>query len=152
FRPFPVNLYIPLWLNLRSMIRSRPLRLALLGIAFFTFLVAYMRGTVYMHGESQVPRWTELQTSLVVGTTALGVSVGGLLAGFFAGGKIELGLIPLGALGMIAATLLAGFFMGHLGVLIVCIIAIGFFAGFYTLPLFTLLQHRAPKASKGDSI
>jgi MFS family permease len=152
FRPFPVNLYKPLWLNLRAMIRSRPLRLALLGIAFFTFLVAYMRGTVYMHGESQVPRWTELQTSLVVGTTALGVSVGGLLAGFFSGGKIELGLIPLGALGMIAATLLAGCFMGHLGVLIVCIIAIGFFAGFYTLPLFTLLQHRAPKTSKGDAI
>jgi hypothetical protein len=28
----------------------------------------------------------------------------------------------------------------------------GFFTGFYLVPLFTLLQHRAPKTSKGDSI
>ena len=36
--------------------------------------------------------------------------------------------------------------------LVVCIILIGFFTGFYIVPLFTLLQHRAPKTSKGDSI
>ena len=36
--------------------------------------------------------------------------------------------------------------------LVVCIIFIGFFTGFYIVPLFTLLQHRAPKTSKGDSI
>jgi MFS family permease len=151
-RPFPLNLYKPLWGNLRAMIQSRPLRLAVLGIAFFTFLVAYMRSTVYMHGESQVPRWTEFKTSLIVGTTALGVSVGGLLAGFFSGRKIELGLVPLGALGMIVTTLVAACFLTDLYVLIACIVLIGFFAGFYTLPLFTLLQHRAPKTSKGDSI
>ena len=29
---------------------------------------------------------------------------------------------------------------------------IGFFTGFYIVPLFTLLQHKAPKASKGDTI
>jgi MFS family permease len=151
-RPFPFNVYKPLWGNLRAMIQSRPLRLALLGIAFFTFLVAYMRSTVYMHGESQVPRWTEDETSLRVGTTALGVSLGGLLAGFFSGRKIELGLVPLGALGMIVTTLVAAFFLTDLYVLIACIILIGFFAGFYTLPMFTLLQHRAPKTCKGDSI
>ncbi len=36
--------------------------------------------------------------------------------------------------------------------MIACIILIGFFTGFYLVPLFTLLQHRAPKTSKGDSI
>jgi MFS family permease len=151
YRPW-VKLYRPLWVNLRAMYRSRPLRLAMLGIAFFTFLVAYMRSTVYMHGESQIPRWTERNTSVIVGTTALGVSMGGLLAGFFSGRKIELGLVPLGALGMIASTLIAAFLLSNLAVLIACIILIGVFAGFYTLPLFTLLQHRAPKTSKGDSI
>src|SRR5262249_34649309 len=29
-------------------------------------------------------------------------------------------------------------------------VSIGFFTGFYIVPMFTLLQHRAPKASKGD--
>jgi MFS family permease len=151
-RPFPVNLYKPLYHNLRAMVRSKPLLLAMLGIAFFTFLVAFMRSTLYMHGESQVPHWAESKTSLVVGTTAIGVSLGGLLAGFFSGGKIELGLVPLGAVGMIICTSVAAYFLNDLTILIGCIILIGFFAGFYTLPLFTLLQHRAPKTSKGDSI
>jgi hypothetical protein len=31
-------------------------------------------------------------------------------------------------------------------------VIIGFFSGFYIVPLYTLLQHRAPKTSKGDLI
>jgi MFS family permease len=144
------DVYRPLAANLKMMWQARPLRLSLLGIAFFTFLVAYMRGTVYMHGEAH--GWTESKTSLIVGATAVGVSIGGLLAGFFSGGKIELGLVPIGAVGMILFTLVAAIFLNVLSVLTASIMLIGFFAGFYTLPLFALLQHRAPKTSKGDSI
>ena len=53
---------------------------------------------------------------------------------------------------MIVATLVAAFALFQLPGLIVCLILIGFFTGFYIVPLFTLLQHRAPKASKGDLI
>ena len=38
---------------------------------------------------------------------ALGVGLGSPLAGFLSGGKIELGLVPLGCLGMIVATMFA---------------------------------------------
>src|SRR5207248_8072445 len=106
-RPFPTNLFKPLWVNLQAMWKSRPLRLALMGLAFFTFLVAYMRSTVYMHGESQVPQWSELKTSVIVGMTAIGISIGGLVAGFLSGGKVELGLVPFGALGMISSCVIA---------------------------------------------
>jgi hypothetical protein len=34
--------------------------------------------------------------------------------------------------------------------LIGCLAALGFFTGFYIVPMYTLLQHRAPKSSKGD--
>jgi MFS family permease len=151
-RAFPPYLYQPLFNNLRILARSRPLAFAIVGIAFFTFIVAFMRATVYMHGESRIPRWTEFHTSVVVGVVALGIGLGSPLAGFFSGGKVELGLVPLGALGMIAGTLIAALALDVLPALIVCIVLIGFFTGFYIVPLFTLLQHRAPKASKGDSI
>src|SRR5262249_41127481 len=59
-RPFPRNLFKPLVENLRTLLRSKPLALAVLGIAFFTFMVAFMRGTVYMHGETRNPRWDEM--------------------------------------------------------------------------------------------
>jgi MFS family permease len=158
-RPFPGwlpwRLYRPLYLNLRVLFTSRPLILAVLGIAFFTFITAFMRATVYMHGEAR--EWSELKTSVVVGMVAVGIGLGSPLAGMLSGGKIELGLVPLGALGMVVATAVAASGTIQEGeqiplTLILCIIGIGFFTGFYIVPLFTLLQHRAPKTSKGDAI
>jgi len=151
-RPFPPYLYQPLWQSIRTLLRSRPLALAVVGIAFFTFIVAFMRSTMYMHGQTRVPPWDEAQTSEVVGMVALGIGLGSPLVGFLSGGKVELGMVPIGALGMIAATLIAACALDHLTALVVCITLIGFFTGFYIVPLFTLLQHRAPKTSKGDAI
>src|SRR5204862_4335428 len=116
--------------------------------AFFTFMVAFMRATMYMHGESQIPRWNEFETSVVVATVALGVGLGSPLAGWLSGGKIELGLVPLGAVGMMMATLVAALTLAEVPALIACLVLIGVFSGFYIVPLYTLLQHRAPKTSK----
>ncbi len=151
-RPFPYLIYGPLYSSIRTMLTSKPLAFAVLGIAFFTFIVAFMRATVYMHGSSQVPPWTELWTSVIVGMVAFGIGVGSPLVGYLSGGKVELGLIPVGAAGMIVATSCAALWLDFIPGLIACIVAIGFFTGFYLVPLFTLLQHRAPKASKGDAV
>jgi MFS family permease len=151
-RVFPRNLVKPLFANLRVLTHSRPLLLSVLGIAFFTFMVAFMRAAVYMHGETRNPPWSEWTISLVVATVALGVGLGSPLAGFLSGGKVELGLVPLGTVGMIAALLAAGALIFSTAGLITMLIFIGFFSGFYIVPLYTLLQHRAPKTSKGDLI
>jgi MFS family permease len=151
-RPFPRNLLKPLLDNLRMMARSRPLALSVLGIAFFTFMVAFMRATMYMHGETRIPPWGEWHTSLVVGVVMLGVGLGSPLAGFLSGGKVELGLVPLGTVGMITALLIAAATIFWDFGLVALLILIGFFSGFYIIPLYTLLQLRAPKTSKGDLI
>lgn len=151
-RPFPPYLYGPLYANMKALLSSRPLAFAVVGIAFFTFIVAFMRATVYMHGQTQVPMWSEATTSEIVGLVALGIGLGSPLVGYLSGGKVELGLIPIGAAGMILATAGAALALNFVPGLIACIIIIGFSTGFYLVPLFTLLQHRAPKASKGDSI
>ncbi|HEV3143471.1 MAG TPA: MFS transporter [Gemmataceae bacterium] len=151
-RKFPRWIYQPLWESLRSLLRSRPLMFALWGIAFFTFLVAYMRGAVYMLGETRIPRWNELQTSGVVAMTALGIGLGSPFAGWLSGRKVELGLVPLGTIGMIILICLAAVFLEMPKVLIVCITLTGFFTGFYLVPMFTLLQHRAPVERKGEVV
>jgi MFS family permease len=151
-RPFPRYIYGPLINNIRTLFSTRPLRFACVGLAFFTFIVAFMRATVYMLGESQNPRWDELKTSLVVGTVALGVGLGSPLAGWLSGKKVELGLIPLGGLGMIIGCFSAGYFSSSVPGLIASTVLIGFSTGFFLVPLFTLLQYRAPKSSKGEMI
>ncbi|HTK77024.1 MAG TPA: MFS transporter [Gemmataceae bacterium] len=151
-RPFPPYIYRPLWDSLRTVWRSRPLTFAFTGIAFFTFLVAFMRATVYMLGESQNPPWSESWTSIVVGFTSVGIFIGAPLAGVLSGRKVELGLVAIGAAGMTLATVGAALAIDRVYGLVACIIAIGFCTGFYLVPLFTLLQHRAPKTSKGEIV
>ncbi len=151
-RPFPPYVYQPIVENIRLIGTSRPLVFAVVGIAFFTFLVAYMRAVVYMHGQSQLPPWTEAQTSYIVGMVALGIGLGSPLVGYLSGGKVEIGLVPIGALGMMLATTVAGLFLLNIPVLVTCIGLIGFFTGFYLVPLFSLLQSRAPKKKKGDIV
>jgi MFS family permease len=151
-RRFPPYLFKPLLDNLKVMARSRSLALAVLGIAFFIFMVSYMRAAMYMHGETRNPRWDEQQTSLIVATVALGVGLGSPFAGYLSGGKVELGLVPLGCLGMIFALVASAITIEWTQALVVALIVIGFFSGFYMVPLYTLLQQRAPKQSKGDFI
>src|SRR4029079_4102980 len=42
--------------------------------------------------------------------------------------------------------------VGHRVLTIVCLIAVGIAAGLYIVPMYTLLQHRAPKKSKGSMV
>jgi MFS family permease len=151
-RRFPAWLYKPLFENIRSMLRSRPLAFAVVGIAFFNFVLTFMRNTVYLQGQTQAPPWPEAKTSEVVGMVALGIGLGSPLVGYLSGGKVEIGLLPIGAVGMIIAAIMAAFTLDWLPALVSCIALMGFFTGFYLVPLFTLLQHRAPKTSKGDAI
>jgi len=150
--PFPAYIFGPLIKNLKILFSVKALRLTVIGIAFFTFVVAFMRQTVYMLGESQNPRWDEALTSMIVGTVALGIGVGSPLAGWLSGRKVELGLIPIGGIGMICGAVLAALTLDYLPGLIVCIVLIGFNTGFYLVPMYTLLQYRAPKSSKGNMI
>lgn len=151
-RPFPAYVYAPIVGNVRELFAVPALRVAAQGIAFFTFVVAFMRAAVYMLGESQNPRWDELQTSVVVGSVALGIGLGSPAAGWLSGRRVELRFVLLGAVGMIAALVGAAAFIDRVPVLVACIVGIGFFTGFYIVPLFTLLQHKAPKERKGEMI
>ncbi len=155
-RPFPGwvpwRLFRPLFQNLGVLLRGRLSSVAVLGLAFFTFMVAYMRATMYMYGQSQNPRWDEETTSLIVAVVSLGVGLGSPLAGYLSGGKVELGLVPIGALGMVFALVLAGFNIFSLPFLITSLVLIGLFASFYLVPLYSMLQYSAPKGSKGASV
>lgn len=153
----PLKLYAPLGSSLKMLFSLASRRTALCSIAFFTFMTVYMRGVMYMHGESQNPIWSELKTSLVVASVALGIGIGSPLAGFLSGGKLELGMVTVGTLGMAVFSFLGTLFVlmhssvGDIG-LIISLMAIGFFSGFYVLPMYTMLQFRAPKGGKGATI
>ena len=91
----------------------------------------------------------EVHTSYLYIAIALGIGVGSFAAGYLSGGKIEYGLVPLGAVGMTVfsatlwrPTLAYHDALAHLALL-------GFFGGFFIVPIAAIMQHRPEKGRKG---
>jgi acyl-[acyl-carrier-protein]-phospholipid O-acyltransferase/long-chain-fatty-acid--[acyl-carrier-protein] ligase len=95
---------------------------------------------------------SELRVALLFALVGLGVGLGSILAGYLSGHRIELGLVPVGALLIVVFTLIPGLLKHAPGLFVLSLFGIGFGAGFYLVPQYTLLQHRAPKESKGNVI
>jgi acyl-[acyl-carrier-protein]-phospholipid O-acyltransferase/long-chain-fatty-acid--[acyl-carrier-protein] ligase len=95
---------------------------------------------------------SELRVALLFAVVGLGVGLGSILAGYLSGHRVELGLVPLGAVVIILFTFIPSVLRGRPGLFVAALFGIGCGAGFYLVPLYTLLQHRAPKESKGNVV
>ncbi|KIM10687.1 MAG: 2-acyl-glycerophospho-ethanolamine acyltransferase [Sulfuricurvum sp. PC08-66] len=96
----------------------------------------------------------ELNTMLVQGAMALagiGVILGSIVAGRMSRGKIETGIVPIGALGLVVTTGLITYLDG-LTLWSLNFLAFGFFGGLLVVPLNALMQFHAPLRSMGTVI
>ena len=135
--------------QVRGICRDRVLALAVLGGAYFWFLGALLQLAILFYGKD-VLSLSDTRSGLLQVSLAIGIGLGSLAAGYLSGRKIEYGLIPLGALGLSLFGLLlsrAGLGFGsvalNLGLL-------GFFGGFYIVPIQALIQQRPDR--KGERI
>ena len=80
---------------------------------------------------------------------AIGIGVGSALAGYVSRGKIQYGLVPLGAVGMALFSIP----MGMAGITTVsfslCLVGLGLTAGLFIVPLAAVLQHRPAPENRG---
>jgi 1-acyl-sn-glycerol-3-phosphate acyltransferase len=141
---------------------DRTVFLSILGISWFWFF-----GTVM---SVQVPAYTldtlngneAISIALLV-AFAVGVGIGSLLCERMSGHRIELGLVPFGSIGLsvfavdlyfaqttpaTVAVASVGEFLGRSGSIrvLVDLAMLGAFAGFYSVPLYALIQKRAKRA------
>jgi acyl-[acyl-carrier-protein]-phospholipid O-acyltransferase/long-chain-fatty-acid--[acyl-carrier-protein] ligase len=97
-------------------------------------------------------------TSLMAASLAMGIAAGCLGAGFFSRGRVDGRLVRTGAWGtVLLSALLAmpGSRNSHLlgfGGSIPALIALGFFAGMFAVPVQVYLQSRPPEGKKGRMI
>jgi 1-acyl-sn-glycerol-3-phosphate acyltransferase len=139
--------------------RVRSVYLSILGISWF-----WMLGAVYL---TQFPNYTrttlggdEEVVTLLLATFSIGVGAGSLLCERLSGRMVELGLVPFGSIGL-SLFGLDLFFAQNLPWLgadlrgaaafvadpvswriIVDLLLIGVFGGFYVVPLYALIQNR----------
>jgi len=142
--------------------KNRTVFNSVLGISWFWFF-----GGVF---TMQLPNYTKIflggtesVSILVLALFSIGVGAGSLLCEKLSGRRVEIGLVPFGSIGLTlfgvdlyfarpaAATLheLSAFaFLAAPGSwrIVADFVLVGVFAGFYIVPLFALVQSRAPKS------
>jgi len=127
------------------------------GAAFLTVLPTYARVTLGAH---------EHVVTLLLALFCVGIATGSLLCEKISGKNLELGLVPLGSIGMSLFTFdlfavgapplpadtrleIAAFLaQPHAPRILFDLLAIALFGGFYTVPLYTLIQQRAEPSER----
>jgi len=147
--------------NLGFSRKNRPVFLAMLANSWFWFYGAIVLAQFplyaknYLHGDHSV-------FVLLLTVFSLGVGAGSLLCERLSGHKVEIGLVPFGAIGLsifgldlflaslaytnTAAVDMAGFVQQHGSwrILFDCVM-IGLFGGLYIVPLFAVIQTRCDR-------
>ena len=78
--------------------------------------------------------------------------MGSFAAGYLSGGKIEIGLIPLGGAGMAIFGCLLSVPALSFAEVFGLLMALGFSGGFFIVPISALIQHRPDEDKKGGVI
>src|SRR5579863_3537813 len=150
-RKFHWNPIGDLWRELKRIRQDRVLAWAVLDNTYLFFLAALLQTVILIYSHD-VLRIDDVHTTYLTAALAIGIGVGSLAAGYLSGGKIEYGLIPLGAIGM---TVFAAFMYqpSHsLTAVGIHLALLGFFGGIFAVPLGALIQHRPRPEEKGGVI
>jgi len=150
-KTFRLNFVSDLWTNIQLMRQDRPLLLGVLGNTYFWFLGALLNSTVLIYGK-YVLKVSTTKASYLNGALAVGIGLGSLAAGYLSGRKIEYGLIPLGSIGITAMTLTVGLFHGSFVGAAELLALLGFFGGFFAVPINALIQHLPKEDQRGGII
>lgn len=127
---------------------DRVLRLAVLGNALFMGVASLLMQNLQVYAKVDLAL-EERRVGLPLATLSVGIGLGSLLAGRMSGRKVELGLLPLGALLLALFSLAFGLLLPGLGGTLALMGFVGLAAGLLVVPLNALVQWRAPAQGCG---
>lgn len=135
----------------RSVRKDRILWRATLGTIAFWSIASLLGQDMMIYGKN-VLGFEDKYAGLPFALFAVGVGAGSLLAGRMSRGRIETGLVPLGAIGLALSTAIMGLFApGTIGTFALMIM-LGVSSGLIVVPLNSLVQWRAPATCRGAVI
>lgn len=148
-RKFPLNPFGQIVRQLSSVLKVRALALAFLGNTYFGFLGALLMLNLVFYG-TEVLQVGNAAIGLLSIILALGIGVGSVAAGYASGGRIEHGLVPLGAFGLSFVSMILAFPHWSLHGTMAWLALLGFAGGFFIVPVSAILQHEPEPSHKGE--
>jgi len=140
-----------LFTQLKTIRADRVLGWAVLGNSYLFFLAALLQLTIIVYGHDTL-HLDEWHVSMLQAAVGMGIGIGSVSAGYLSGAKIEYGLIPLGGLGMSIFSALLYSPHPTIASAAMHLFLLGFFGGFFAVPLGALIQHRPRPEQKGGVI
>jgi 1-acyl-sn-glycerol-3-phosphate acyltransferase len=149
------------WANLKIANKDRVVFLSMIGISWLWFF-----GSVFLTSftgfAKEVLSGNEQVVTLLLATFSIGIGLGSVLCEKMSGHRVEIGLVPFGAIGMTVFAvdlyfgsrgLTVGPLIGaaeFIGVgknwrILADLFLLAMFAGFYSVPLYALMQARTDK-------
>jgi len=162
------NPFSETWRNLRFAKGNRVVWLSMLGISWFWFYGAtYL--TQFATYTKDVLGGDEHVATLLLAIFSVGIGIGSLLCERLSGHKVEVGLVPFGSIGLsvfavdlyLASRSLAPQGLAGIEVfvaapahwrIVIDLVLLGMFGGFYIVPLYALIQERAAPAYRSRII
>ena len=164
------NIFSESWATLRMGLNQTPaVSRSVVGNSWFWFI-----GAIYL---TQIPAYAkdwlygdETVVTLILTVFSVGIALGSLLCEKLSGRKVEIGLVPFGSFGLTVFGLLLWWHSGQmpqslqandwLGVLgfsqawwvLLDILGLGVFGGFYIVPLYALIQSRTAENERARVI
>lgn len=150
-RPVQWNFLKEVYENAKAVRGNRTIFLSILGLVYFAFLGGIFQPNILLYAR-QLMGIDQMLAGLLLISISLGIGLGGFMAGRFSDQKIELGLVPLGAIGLSIFSVLLGFSYHSYLQTILTLFFLGMASGFYIVPLNTLLQYESPSDERGKII
>lgn len=144
----PLNPYSGMGVHFKFFWADRWMLLTVAGYMYFWFAAALIQGNLIPFGADTLGL-NEGQMGLTQAAVALGIGAGAVVAGYLSRGKIEVGLVPLGALGMTLFSGLLAFDVFGFTACLVLLFGLGFFGGVFDVPLAATIQQRSPAHMRG---
>ncbi len=166
---FPLNPWYDIGEGFKKLRQSRMLRTSFCGSFWFWMTASLCQINLLMLGKESlmiedffgikafslayfnypIVNIVDFYTALLQTSLALGIGYGSGMAGFLSGDKVELGLIPLGALGISLGAVLLSFAAPSYFYAVLSLSLIGFFCGFFIVPLKSFVQSRSFESQRG---
>jgi acyl-[acyl-carrier-protein]-phospholipid O-acyltransferase / long-chain-fatty-acid--[acyl-carrier-protein] ligase len=139
---------IDVWSPMKLIRGDRVLWLSVVGNTYFFFVGALLQFNIFLYGQD-VLHLDSTHGGLLQAAVAIGIGIGSLTTGFLSGGKIEYGLVPLGALGMTILGLCLAIPGLSFHAVLLLLAGLGFAGGFFIVPISALIQHIPAEEHKG---
>src|SRR5947208_4339385 len=144
---FHLTSLIDVWSPMKLIRRDRVLWLAVLGNTYFFFVAGLLQFNIFIYGQD-VLHIRSTEGGFLQAAIAIGIGLGSFAAGYLSCGKIEYGLIPLGSMGMTVLGLCLAIPDLSFRSVLLLLAALGFFGGFFIVPISALIQHQPEEDKK----